>query len=76
MSKVPSLAYFKIINAMQRLGFVVVRQRGSHIRMQHRDQTGELIKITIPAHQPVLRSTLAHILKDARVSLERFLDAV
>jgi hypothetical protein len=31
----------------------------------------ELLKITIPAHRPVKRSTLAHILKQARVGPER-----
>lgn len=34
MSKVPSLHYRKVINALQRSGFVVVRQKGSHIRLQ------------------------------------------
>ena len=33
MSKVPSLNYDKIIRALQRDGWVVVRQRGSHIRL-------------------------------------------
>jgi len=36
MSKLPSLSYIRIINALQRAGFVVVRQRGSHIRLQKR----------------------------------------
>ncbi len=73
MSKVPSLPYFKIIAALQRLGFVVVRQKGSHIRLQRHLADGEIIKITVPAHTPVLRSTLSHILKQARVELEEFL---
>jgi len=34
MSKVPSLNYKKVIKALQRDGWVVVRQRGSHIRLQ------------------------------------------
>jgi hypothetical protein len=33
----------------------------------------ELLKITVPAHRPIKRSTLAHILKSARLDLEAFL---
>ncbi|MFQ5797051.1 MAG: type II toxin-antitoxin system HicA family toxin [Candidatus Bipolaricaulia bacterium] len=36
MSKVPSLPYTKIIRALQRDEWTVVRQRGSHIRLQKR----------------------------------------
>jgi predicted RNA binding protein YcfA (HicA-like mRNA interferase family) len=71
--KVPSLPYNKIIRALQRDGWTVVRQRGSHIRLQKR--TGdELLKITVPAHRPVKRSTLSHILKQARLDVEEFLE--
>ena len=76
MSTVPSLSYVKIIAALQRLGFVVVRQKGSHIRLQKHLAAGDTLKITVPAHKPVLRSTLSHILKQAKVSLEDFLKVV
>ena len=73
MSRVPSLGYVEIIRALQRDGWMVVRQRGSHIRLQKR--TGdEVLKLTVPAHRPVKRSTLSHILKQARVDLDRFLE--
>ncbi|OGO81238.1 MAG: hypothetical protein A3K41_05040 [Chloroflexi bacterium RIFOXYD12_FULL_57_15] len=73
MSKVPSLSYVEIIKTLQRDGWTVVRQRGSHIRLQKRI-AGELLKITVPAHRPVKRSTLSHILKQARLDLDRFLE--
>jgi predicted RNA binding protein YcfA (HicA-like mRNA interferase family) len=57
---------------MQRAGWVVVRQRGSHIRLQKRLVGGEVLKIIVPAHRPIKRSTLAHILKDSRLSVEEF----
>ena len=71
--KVPSLSYNKIIRALQRDGWTVVRQRGSHIRLQKRIED-ELLKITVPAHRPVKRSTLSHILKQARLDVEDFLE--
>lgn len=67
----PSLDYDRLIKALQRDGWVVVRQKGSHIRLQKRTRT-ELLKLTVPAHRPIKRSTLAHILKQARLSLEDF----
>lgn len=73
MSKVPSLPYTKIIRALQRDGWTIVRQRGSHIRLQKRN-ADELLKITTPAHRPVKRSTLSHIPKQARIDVDRFLE--
>ena len=71
--KVPSLPYNKIIRALQRDGWTVVRQRGSHIRLQKR-VGDELLKITVSAHRPVKRSTLSHILKQARLDVDEFLE--
>lgn len=75
MSKVPSLSYVEIVRALQRDGWTVVRQRGSHIRLQKRIGE-ELLKITVPAHKPVKRSTLSHILKQARIDVEKFRDLI
>jgi len=72
MTKVPGLSYTQIINALQRDGWVVVRKRGSHIRLQKRILK-ETLKITVPAHRPVKRSTLSHILKQARLSVDEFM---
>ncbi len=71
MSEIPSLSYIQIIKALQRSGFIIVRQKGSHIRLQKR--LGEkTIKITVPAHRPVKRSTLAKIIKEAGLTIDEF----
>lgn len=57
--------------ALQRDGWVVVRQRGSHIRLQ-KHLPAETLKLVLPAHRPVKRSTLAHILKQARLTVDEF----
>ena len=71
MIKVPSLNYSIVLRALRRDGWVVVRQRGSHIRLQKRT-ADELLKLIVPAHRPIKRSTLSHILKQARLSVEEF----
>ena len=73
--KVPSLSYKRVVRALERAGFQVVRQRGSHIRMEKRLGEKRVIVI-VPAHTPIKRSTLAHILKDAQLSLGDFLDLI
>lgn len=70
MSKVPSLSYLEVLGALQRDGWVIVRQKGSHIRLQKHLPT-EVLKITVPAHRPLKRFTLAHLLKQARLSVEQ-----
>lgn len=71
MSVVPNLAYDQVVRALQRDGWVVVRQKGSHIRLQKHTVT-ETLKLTIPAHRPIKRTTLAHILKQARLTVDEF----
>lgn len=73
MSKVPSLSYTQVVKALQRDGWVVVRQEGSHIRLQ-KHLGDSVLKITVPAHRPIHRATLAHILKQARLSVDQFLE--
>jgi predicted RNA binding protein YcfA (HicA-like mRNA interferase family) len=75
VSKVPSLNYPAVIAALQRAGWVVVRQRGSHIRL-HRQTPDGVKKLTVPAHKPIKRSTLAKILADAEIAIDDFIALV
>ncbi len=75
MTKVPELPYTSVVKALQRNGWMIVRQKGSHIRLQKR-AGHELLKLTVPAHRPIKRSTLSHIIKQARLSVDEFRDLV
>ena len=75
MTKVPVLGYQKVIKALQRDGWVVVRQKGSHIRLQ-KHLKDEVLKLTVPSHSPIKRSTLSHILKQARIDVDQFLGLI
>ena len=59
-TKVPILGYERVIRALQRDGWVVVHQKGSHIRFQKNLQD-EVLKLTAPAHRPIKKFTLSHI---------------
>ncbi|MBI4651654.1 type II toxin-antitoxin system HicA family toxin [Candidatus Desantisbacteria bacterium] len=71
--KVPSVNYQQAINVLHRDGWVVVRQKGSHIRLQ-KHVNNETLKIIVPAHRPIKRSTLSHILKQAQISIDKFIE--
>lgn len=71
MTKVPSLNYELVIRALRRDGWVIVRQKGSHIRLQKTTKT-ETLKLIVPAHRPIKRSTLSHILKHAKLTVDQF----
>jgi predicted RNA binding protein YcfA (HicA-like mRNA interferase family) len=72
-ANVPSVNYPEVVAALKRAGWVVVRQRGSHIRLHRQTPTG-LKKLTVPAHKPIKRTTLAKILADAELAVEDFLE--
>jgi predicted RNA binding protein YcfA (HicA-like mRNA interferase family) len=66
LANLPSLPHLRIVAAMERAGFRVLRQ-GKHVVM-----TNGQTMVTIPRHNPVNRWTLAGILKDAGISVEDF----
>lgn len=69
MHKLPSVSGKKIIKSLNKLGFIIVRQRGSHVFMQRRDAT-----VTVPLNNPVKKSTLKSILNQAGISIEELIE--
>jgi len=62
------------IRALERLGFVQVRQRGSHVVLKKQTQEGE-VGCVVPLHRKLAIGTLRGILKQARVTLDEFVEA-
>ena len=75
MSKLPLVSGAKTVKALQRLGFFVDRQRGSHVVMKKVTAEGER-GCVIPMHKEVAPGTLRSVLKMAGVSPEEFSDAL
>jgi len=71
MPKLPRISGSEIVRALQRLGFEVARQRGSHIIMR-RGASG----CVVPNHREVKVGTLAGVLRQAGVSAEEFISAL
>ena len=67
--KLPVLSGRAVLAALERLRFVEVHRRGSHVKMLHPDGR----KIVFPYHPEVDRYTLKGALRDADIDLDEFL---
>ena len=70
MSKLPVVSAGQCIRALEKTGFVVYRQRGSHITMV---RTTPPAQTTIPNHKELDRGTLRAIIRQASLTVEEFI---
>jgi len=71
--KLPVVSGRQVIGVLERLGYQVIRQRGSHIRL--RDESDpEHLPITVPDHRTIKPGLLRQILRDANLTVDQFLD--
>lgn len=75
MSGVPALSHETAVKAFQKAGFVSVGQRGSHLRLQKR-VNGRLVKLIVPMHRNMKKTTMERLVKAAGLSQDEFGDAV
>ena len=68
MPKLPHISGAEAVRALERLGFVQVRQKGSHLIMR-RGSTG----CVVPLHREIKVGTLAGVLRQAGVTPEDFI---
>ena len=70
--RLPVASGRQVIKALSKAGFRVVRQKGSHVRLE-RTQGDQTIKLTVPLHETLKKGTLKQILTDAGLTTEEFL---
>ena len=75
MPKLPRISSRETIRALEGLGFVQVRQTGSHVVMKKATEDGE-IGCVVPVHRELKVGTLSGILKQAQVSVEEFIESL
>ena len=73
MPKLPRVSGEQAIRALERLGFVRVRQTGSHVVMRKSSPGGD-VGCVIPMHRELAIGTLQGILKLGKVSRDEFLE--
>ena len=70
MPPIPLLRPKEVTYAFEKLGWEVVRKKGSHIIMT---KTGQIATLSIPDHEEVARGTLRDLIKRSGESLDEFL---
>ncbi len=68
MSGLPIISAGKLLSVLSKLGYLKIRQRGSHIRLSCPGRKS----VTVPDYRAIDRSLLRKILRDAEVSVDEF----
>ncbi len=71
MPKPPRVSGKDTIRALERLGFLQIRQQRSHIILKKQTPNGE-IGCVVPLHRELALGTLKSILKQAGIDLNEF----
>ncbi len=71
MSRLPQVSARECIKALEKAGFYVARQRGSHIILRRDDP---FARVSVPNHRVIKVGTLRGIIHDAGLSVEEFLE--
>ena len=67
MPRLPVVTGGELIRALERAGFVPVRQRGSYVQVRRVDSAGNVTTFPVPVHagRAIKRGTLMGILRKA-----------
>ena len=72
MSSIPQVSGKQVIKALEKIGFEVSRQKGSHVRLM-RMKGGIKQLVTVPNHKVIRKGTLLNgILKPINLTLDEF----
>jgi predicted RNA binding protein YcfA (HicA-like mRNA interferase family) len=70
MTALPVISGADCIRALQRIGYVETRRRGSHVRLG----CDRRPPVTVPLHRTLDRGTLRSIIRACELSVEEFVD--
>lgn len=71
MPKLPTVTGNEVIKALEKIGFQRIRQKGSHVRLQHED--GRVVTVPVHSGKTIGKGLLIKILRDAELTKEEFL---
>ena len=69
--KLPLLTAKELIKILNKLGYQVIRQKGSHVYLKHQD--GRCTVVPLHAGKEIGRGLLKRILNETEISREEFL---
>jgi predicted RNA binding protein YcfA (HicA-like mRNA interferase family) len=73
MQKLPAIDAQELLRFLKTLGFVVIRTKGSHVRLRSED--GRVTTVPLHTNKEVPKGLLRKIIReDLEISLEKFLE--
>ncbi len=72
MPKLPRVKAQDLITALEKIGFNVVRQKGSHVRRRHED--GRVVTIPVHADKIIGKGLLLKVLRDAELDKDKLIE--
>ncbi len=69
MPALPVLSGRKVVRVFEKLGWQIVRQRGSHIIMV---KEGEIATLSVPDHKEIAKGTLRSLIRTAGITVDEF----
>ncbi len=70
MPVLPSLSGKEVTRGFGKLGWIVVRRKGSHIILT---KEGEMATLSVPNHREVAKGTLRSLIRSAGLTVDEFL---
>lgn len=74
MSKLPALTGKEIVSRLKKAGFVIERQRGSHIFLKHAD--GRATVVPVHSGETIGPGLLSKIIRDVEMTRDDFLKLI
>ena len=71
MSKLPTVSASECIQVLEKTGFYIHRQKGSHITMRRSDPRKS---VTVPNHKELAKGMLRKIIADAELTVDQFIE--
>ena len=70
--KLPVVSGSDVIKMLEKEGFLVVRQRGSHVSL-HKKVNDKTLLVVVPMKKEIKKGTLLSIIKQAGMTREEFI---
>jgi predicted RNA binding protein YcfA (HicA-like mRNA interferase family) len=71
MSKLPVISGKHCIKILEKFGYLIYRQRGSHVTLVRENPPGQT---TVPLHRELDRGTLRAILRQTEIGVDEFVE--
>ncbi len=75
MAKLPTVSGSVVVKNLQKIGFEIVSQKGSHVRLKKKTSTETRIVI-VPLHSELTPGTLLSIIRQSGLKKDEFIELI